>query len=325
VRPRLALACLVLSTVGLALAPPRRTLGGIDVALVGDLMLGRDVALAHADGDWRGTLEAVEPLLAGADLAFGNLESPLTAAPLLRPAVDLRGPPASAGVLARLGIDLLSLANNHSWDAGDAGLRETMEALRSVGLAAVGPSAVPWRGVLNGSRLVFLAFDDTQADLDLREAAIAVASERGRADLVLVSLHWGVELEPAPNERERHIALALAEAGADLIVGHGPHVLQEIEWVWGAGRGRPTLVAYSLGNALFDSPAPPAARRSAVLIVHLDRLGVRSGCIVPIEIRPPEWDIRLAAPEAASWIVETLGAAPRPGEATLPVCAPMSS
>jgi len=325
VRQRLALACLLLSTVVLALAPPRRAAGTIDVALVGDLMLGRDVALAHADGDWRGTLDAVGPVLAGSDLAFGNLESPLTGAPLLGPSHDLRAPPASAGVLARLGLDVLSLANNHSRDSGDAGLRETTEALRSVGIAAVGPSPVPWRGLLNGSRLAFLAFDDTQADLDLREAAMAVASERGRADLVLVSLHWGIELEPAPNERERRIALALAAAGADLIVGHGPHVLQVIEWVWGAGRGRPTLVAYSLGNAVFDSPAPPAARRSAVLIAHLDRLGVRSACIVPIEIRPPQWEIRLAAPEAALRIVEALSARPRPGEATLPVCAPMSS
>jgi poly-gamma-glutamate synthesis protein (capsule biosynthesis protein) len=172
---------------------------------------------------------------------------------------------------------------------------------------------------------VFLAFDDTRADLDLPEAAIAVASERGRADLVLVSLHWGIELEPAPNERERHIARALAAAGADMIVGHGPHVLQAIEWVWGAGRGRPTLVAYSLGNALFDSPAPPAARRSAVLIAHLDRLGVRSACIVPIETRPPMWEIQLAAPQAASRVVEALGAGMRPGESTLPICGPSSS
>jgi poly-gamma-glutamate synthesis protein (capsule biosynthesis protein) len=228
-------------------------------------------------------------------------------------------------VLGRLGLDVLSLANNHSQDAGDAGLRETTAALHMAGIAAVGPGPEPWRGSVRGIRIVFLAFDDTQADLDSGAAAGAVASERGRADLVLVSLHWGHELEPAPDERERHIALAMAAAGADLIVGHGPHVLQPVEWVWGAGRGRPTLVAFSLGNALFDSPAPPAARRSAILIAHLDRAGARSACIVPIEIRPAQWDIGLAAPEAASWIVEALGAGPRAGAPGLPICDLVSS
>ncbi len=322
-RRRFALACLILSTVVLALAPARRTAGAIDVALVGDLMLGRDVALAHADGDWRETLEALEPALAGANLAFGNLESPLTTAPLLRPTLDLRGPPASAGVLARLGLDLLSLANNHSRDAGDAGMLETTEALHAAGIEAVGPGPEPWRGTLQGIRTAFLAFDDTQADLDLGEAAAAVASEGGWADLMLVSLHWGHELEPAPDDRQRRIALAMAAAGADLIVGHGPHVLQPVEWVWGTGRGRPTLVAYSLGNTLFDSPAPPAARRSAVLIAHLDRSGARSACIVPIEIRPGEWDIRRAAPDATSWIVGALNAQALAGGG-LPVCDPTS-
>lgn len=319
-RLRPALSLFILGTTLLALLPGRPAGGAVRVAFVGDLMLGRDVALAHANGDWRRTLEAAAPVLSHADLAFGNLESPLTAAPLSRPTHDLRASPGSAAVLARLGLDLLSLANNHALDAGDAGLGDTIQALRSADISFVGPSEAPWERMVEGLRIAFVAFDDTGAGLDLSGAAASVAAERPRADLLLISLHWGAELEPAANDRQRLVASALAAAGADIIVGHGPHVLQEVEWIWGPGRGRSTLVAYSLGNALFDSPAPPAARQSAVLIARLDRLGARSVCVVPLGMDPRGWDILLAGPEAAPAVLDALRSFDPAGEARLPVC-----
>jgi len=118
VRERGALALLTLVTGLLAILPPRPAAEPVRLALMGDLMLGRDVARAHGDGDWERTAEALEPALYGVDLALGNLESPLTSSALTRPALDLRAPPNSAQALARLGFDILTLANNHSLDAG---------------------------------------------------------------------------------------------------------------------------------------------------------------------------------------------------------------
>jgi len=308
VRERGALALLTLVTGLLAILPPRPAAGPVRLALMGDLMLGRGVARAHGDGDWERTAEALEPALYGVDLALGNLESPLTTAALTRPALDLRAHPNSAEALARLGFDILTLANNHSLDAGSIGLRDTTHALRSAGIEAVGPSPEAWEGTVGGLSTALIALDDTLQDLDLRAAHDLVALLHGRADLVLVSVHWGVELEPAANSRQRFIATALASAGADIVFGHGPHVLQEVEWIWGDGRGRPSLVAFSLGNALFDSPAPPSARRSAALIVEVDRGTAFLACVVPLGIDPRTWDLVPAGPASAGAILRSLQA-----------------
>lgn len=95
------------------------------------------------------------------------------------------------------------------------------------------------------------------------------------------------------------MAGVLAEAGADIIVGHHPHGLQPVEWVWGEGRGRPTLVAYSLGNALFDQGAPPSARYGALLMVDVNRLGVKDVCVIPFQIDPTTWSTSAASSTTA--------------------------
>jgi poly-gamma-glutamate capsule biosynthesis protein CapA/YwtB (metallophosphatase superfamily) len=99
-----------------------------------------------------------------------------------------------------------------------------------------------------------LAFDDSVIALDVAGAARAVTAAARRSDVVIVSIHWGGEYQAAPGPRQRAVARALADAGAGLIVGHGPHVPQRIEWVG------ETLVAYSLGNFLFDQPYPADCR-----------------------------------------------------------------
>jgi poly-gamma-glutamate synthesis protein (capsule biosynthesis protein) len=306
VRERLVLTLLVVGTGLLVLFPPRPAAGPVRLAFMGDLMLGRDVARAHADGDWSATAETLQPYLSDVDLAFANLESPLTSAPLTRPALDLRASPQAAATVARLWFDVLSLANNHSLDAGETGVEDTIEALQSAGVAALGPTSAPLTVNLRGVRAAFLAFDDTWEDLDLPSARTAVARARRAAEIVVVSVHWGSELETSPNARQRADARELAGAGADLIVGHGPHVLQEVEWVWGDGRGRPTLVAYSLGNALFDSPAPPAVRQSAVLRVDVGSGGVLSACVIPLLIEPIAWDLAPATADASAGILRSM-------------------
>ncbi|MBE9506953.1 MAG: CapA family protein, partial [Chloroflexi bacterium] len=106
-----------------------------------------------------------------------------------------------------------------------------------------------------------------------------------RANVIIVSIHWGGEYQAAPNSRQQAIASSLAGAGADIIIGHGPHVLQRVEWVG------ETLVAYSLGNFLFDQPYPADCRQGAILRVTLqgDHIvaveavptAVSQGCVKP--------------------------------------------
>jgi len=303
--------------------PPTTTL-----AFVGDVMLGRGVAQA-LDGDWEAAFAGVRPWLAEADLALANLESPLTDAlplslssllgmlplPLSPPTggdeegYDLRAPLEAVAALRAAGFDVVSLANNHALDAGQAGLRETVDTLHAAGIAALVDGETGtlvgwdtgklgnWSPVHQSTSLPvyrLLAFDDSAAPLDVGAAAGAVAEAAEEADLVIVSIHWGGEYQAAPSLRQQAIARRLSQAGAALIVGHGPHVLQRIEWVGG------TLVAYSLGNFLFDQPYPADCRWGAIL-----RITLRGERIVAVEALPTVAErghVIPASPETAARI-----------------------
>jgi poly-gamma-glutamate capsule biosynthesis protein CapA/YwtB (metallophosphatase superfamily) len=261
----------------------------VQLALLGDVMLGRGVAQAHSGSDWEGALAELAPRLSTADLALANLESPLGESvvggkdfPSSIEGYNLCAPPEAALALQSAGLDLLSLANNHSRDcfAGEAG---TAEILHQAGME--GFSSQPVYRTVRGTCLSFLAFEDVSARLDVEVAAQTVAEARQRGCLVVVSVHWGMEYQVGEDAVQRSQAQALTDAGAALIWGHHPHVLQPVEWLQGKGQARPALVAYSLGNALFDQPLP-MANRSALLLVTLDSGGVRSYDLLPFEIDP---------------------------------------
>jgi poly-gamma-glutamate capsule biosynthesis protein CapA/YwtB (metallophosphatase superfamily) len=285
-------------------APPTLTL-----AFVGDVMLGRGVAQA-LDGDWDAAFVDVQPWLAQADLAFANLESPLTTAPFVFPSdgmlgrYDLRAPPEAVAALRAAGVDVVSLANNHALDAGPVGLSQTMTTLGGAGIA----------GLVDDGRIYpsthlpmycLLAFDDSVEPLDEHAAAAAVTAAADEGGLVIVSVHWGGEYQASPSPRQRAVARALAHAGADLVAGHGPHVLQRVEWVG------ETLVAYSLGNFLFDQPYPADCRWGAVL-----RVVVRDDRIVAVDALPTvvqRGRVRRAASEDAAAILARLALDPVSG------------
>ena len=304
--------------------PGERALPSFTVALAGDVMLGRGVAQA-LDGDWGAAFDDVRPWLAGADLAFANLESPLTDAPFspLSPAwgrtedgrYDLRAPPDAVAALQAAGFDAVSVANNHALDAGRAGLAQTLDVLEAAGLVGVVDwetgKWVDWgigRLVDGGASPVYqstnlptyriLAFDDSAGLMDVEGAVRAVAVAAEQADPVVVSIHWGGEYQAAPSPRQRAVAARLADAGADVVAGHGPHVLQPVEWV-----GQ-TLVAYSLGNFLFDQHYPVDCGWGAIL-----RLTLRGGRVVAVDPIPTVsyWGrVKLAGPEDASAILARL-------------------
>ncbi len=135
---------------------------------------------------------------------------------------------------------------------------------------------------VNGVQLAFLAFDDISSPLDENAAVQAIRSARLNSALVIVSVHWGAEYQGGASDRQKFLAQEFAKAGAALIWGHHPHVLQPAEWIETAHSK--TFVLYSLGNALFDQGGLEDTRRSALVVVTLNADGVTGVRAVPFEI-----------------------------------------
>ena len=255
----------------------------VELLLTGDISFGRETANGYrpAPGD---SLAAVASWVRPAGLALGNLESVLVAAEM-PPAVPhdaylLRGRPSDALTLSAAGFDLLSVGNNHAWDYGAAGLATSNAHLRQFGLAAVGTEPV-FREV-NGVRIAFLAFNQIPSaapaapEPSSTAAIVAAVTAAGRqAGVVVVSLHWGYEYDLQPDPAQERLARALRAAGADVIAGHHPHVVQPVSILDGG------LVAYSLGNFLFDQGEGETGRGLALRVL-LDRQGVRAVQALPV-------------------------------------------
>jgi poly-gamma-glutamate synthesis protein (capsule biosynthesis protein) len=257
----------------------------VRVLMVGDVMLGRGVAPIAA-GDPEGLFEDVRFVLESADVTAGNLESPLTLRPHIAPNPnDLTADPTAAGLLAAAGFDVMGVANNHAGDAGRQSVSDTVAALEAAGMVAVGGGddlgAARAVRILehDGLRVAFVAFDATLAgwpagiaspgiahwDDDVVRKAVETA--RGDADLVIVSIHGGIEYLPDNDPGMTTLATRLREWGADVVWGHHPHLMQPV-YLEGE-----TVVATSLGNFLFDQRRP-GTQSGAMLEVLADVDGV---------------------------------------------------
>lgn len=238
----------------------------IRVVSVGDIMLGTnfpDDRLAPNDG--KHLLKHVTPILTDADVTFGNLEGVLMeggiAAKKCKSALScyvFRSPPHYAQYLKSAGFDVLSLANNHARDFGEEGRSATMLALDAVGLLHSGRVGDVARWSVKGVSISLIAFAPFGGSHDLLDTPLAqkqVAAEAQLSDLVLVSIHAGAEGKDVKHvpfatemfygeDRGDVVAFshAMVDAGADFIIGHGPHVPRAIELY------KNRLIAYSLGN-----------------------------------------------------------------------------
>ncbi len=259
----------------------------IQLAFVGDVMFGRYVggSLQPIPASPRLLTGARGPLTA-ADLAIANLETPIVEAPPRRGPRERRrfvGSAAHVALLAAAGIDAVSLANNHADDMDDAGAAATVAILARHGIAVLGsavatPPAVRVETLAaSGWRLAIVAVTTVRnrsqragalelpylAPADLATiAAPVIARARQDHHRVIVLVHWGTEGRHHPAPWQRQAAHALVDAGADLVIGSHPHVLQPIE------RYRDGVIAYSLGNFVFDNRAPRQSR-TAVLTIGL--------------------------------------------------------
>jgi poly-gamma-glutamate synthesis protein (capsule biosynthesis protein) len=252
---------------------------------VGDIMLARGVQRYIRKPDSLPLLRGVHALLKG-DIVMGNLESPLTTLPTqLTKQFVFRGDPQNLSQIVP-DFTVLSVANNHTLDCGRQGLDETLRTLASRGIDHLGTDGLTVKTV-KGIRIGLLAYCDfprpEKGIAYLSEEALSrdIAKAKASSDVCVVSVHWGEEYHQQPNARQKHIARLATRLGASLIVGHHPHVLQPIEWV--RVGSKKCLVAYSLGNFIFDSH-PPLAKLSGVLKCRLSKRGVESYRFVPMVV-----------------------------------------
>jgi poly-gamma-glutamate capsule biosynthesis protein CapA/YwtB (metallophosphatase superfamily) len=252
------------------------------------------------------------------DVVIGNLEGALTTGGESKcerrrstNCFAFRAPPDYARVLGRAGFTVLTLANNHSGDFGAQGRAETVAALRAARLGGAGYGERPPVKRVGGVRVAVLGFAPGHAGWDLRsplDVTKRVLDAAARADVVVVTMHAGAEGPGSEHVRRGDevflgesrgdvvaFAHAAVEAGADLVVGHGPHVLRGMEWY------RRRLIAYSLGNfAGYQSLATAGpARVSGILRVTLrgDGRWVR-GRLVPVRLVEPGIPVLDEAEEA---------------------------
>ena len=236
-------------------------------------------------------------VMRNADICMINNEFPYTdrGEALPEKAFTFRANPQYASYLRDMGVDVVSLANNHAYDYGEISLRDSIDTLDSVGVAYVGAgvnldeAVKPVTFVVNDLRIAILSatqierYPDSDtpgatADspgvfrcLDVTRLLEEVAKARAENDFVIVYIHWGSESTDQPDWGQLEQAPQIAEAGADLIIGDHPHVLQGITYCGD------TPVFYSLGNYLFNSKS----QDTCLIEAKLDENGLKSIKFIP--------------------------------------------
>jgi poly-gamma-glutamate synthesis protein (capsule biosynthesis protein) len=269
----------------------------VELVAVGDVMLARGVNKEIKKHGHNYPFEKIKYIIKDADIAFCNLESAIHP----RAASDFKNcnfciKPEDAKGLTYAGFDVVSLANNHMFDCEKKGILSTMEFLNQERIKFAGGGKTAQHALspaifnLKNIRVGFLAFcaypmswinldkdDPAIAFYDSITAIDAIEELRKKADIIIVSMHWGDEYKKLPNSSQIHIAHQLIDAGADLILGHHPHVVQRIE------EYKQGLIAYSLGNFVFDQ-RKPSTKKSIIFKARFSKKGVIEYSTSPVRI-----------------------------------------
>lgn len=281
----------------------------LTLVFVGDVMLDRGVrAKMEENLDPLYPFLLISEKLKSADILFGNLEGPISDKGAHQGSVySFRFEPVGAlNALEFAGFDVLSIANNHILDYGREALVDTVERLGGRNIKTIGAGKnfeqanAPAIFEKDGVKIAYLAFTNLYpksleaeeqsagvSRFNLEEVAEKLATLDLEFDILAVSMHWGEEYETRANENQKAVARAFIDAGADLVIGHHPHVVQEVEeYVPATNANRIGYIAYSLGNFVFDQNFSEETRKGLMLEVE-----VRSGKIeavreIPIRFTP---------------------------------------
>jgi len=295
----------------------------VNIVAVGDIMLGGTAQEVLQKQDYNYPFKNMTPLLSHADIVIGNLEGPLTS--ICNSSMNLdkkyvfRSPAEKvAPALSKAGFNMLNLANNHILDYGVEGMNDTIDALKSHNIRSVGAgrniSEARDGTIMTTSRgkLGFLSYS-----LTFPESFWATADKPGTAfghqqqivedikrlnqsaDSVIVSFHWGREKTTELRPYQPKLARAAIDAGAALVLGHHPHVLQAIEQYNGG------LIIYSLGNFVFGSYSKDAQTSVVARIALIDGQ-FHSAEFTPINVLNPEviFQPRILTDSAANEVID---------------------
>lgn len=280
------------------------------IIIVGDITFGRGIR------EGRDHLRLSKGWLRSADLTLGNLEGVISQKEVFRYCFDtvknpyiLCSTPMAVAELKEAGFDILGLANNHAGDLGACGLSDTVQVLRAFGIEPGGVQKnfthkiTPVLRNVGNARVAFffvnmvsLNFSILEGDPqfprctlwhvisweDQKELISAIQSIRLQVDVVIVSIHWGYEYETQEAPLQQYISRNLIEAGADVIIGHHPHVIQGVEIIFRSPQNDQGIVLYSLGNFLFDQQTEKT-KVALVSRLLVDGKGLRAVQILPIQ------------------------------------------
>ncbi len=239
----------------------------VNLLFTGDVMLGRAVmSKSQALGDPAYPFAKVAPVLKAADITFINLENPIiNNCPTTTSGMKFCTSPQMLKGLEASGVDVVTLANNHSKNYGQNGLDETVRILEGSDILASGLGSLVIKEI-KGLKFGFLGFDfvsfsPKEDDFNL------VKDSDSKVDILIVGVHWGGEYTDKPSSNQKEWARRLVESGADIVVGHHPHWVQESEYI----DGKP--VYYSLGNFVFDQMWSEKTRSGLAIRLKFDRKG----------------------------------------------------
>ena len=269
------------------------------ISAVGDIMMDGTARPVMVEQGYDYPFVKMLRYFIGAQIIFGNVEGPLTdlGSPEQDKTFVFRSPPSKVGAaLKATGFNVVSLANNHTLDYGADGLIQTIETLDAVGIQHAGAGAdlkaarQPALIQVNGLKVAILAYSMTLPEnffAGENKAGTAFGHEehvradimaaRERADIVLVSFHWGQEGKTALRDYQTRLGHIAIDAGASAVIGHHPHILQGIE------QYKDGIILYSLGNFTFGSYSLNSVR-SAVAQLRFRNARLQSVRLFPINV-----------------------------------------
>ncbi len=254
----------------------------IRLGFVGDIMLDRGVESViknYGGGDFKFPFLKIADYLRNFDILFGNLEGPISdKGQDVGSTYSFRQDPKVLEGLKFAGFDVLSLANNHIFDWGRLAMEDTLTKLKESQIEYVGAgfskeeAFSPKIIEKKGTKIAFLAFSDLgEKSWEAKENSSGIVflnkenlektikDAKNKADIIVVSMHFGDEYKSQPNAQQKYFAKLAVDLGANLVIGHHPHVVQPIE------KYKNSYIAYSLGNFIFDQNFSEETMRSLLL------------------------------------------------------------
>lgn len=268
---------------------------------VGDIQLSRQVATKINQNGPDFPFDKIKDTIIGSDIIFGNLESPFTTKEAnTNPSTMIFGAEIKTTTgLKNAGFNLVNLANNHFSNQGQSGIDLTFKTLTDNNIDYFGAGTnfdnahKPLIKEVNDIKIAFLGYTDKDvlpansipntdtpgvAVMDITQAKIDIVQAKSEADMVIISMHSGTEYTPNPNQKQIEFAHAAVDNGADLVLGHHPHVVQAIEEYKGK------KIFYSLGNFIFDQAWSKETQEGLMVKLTFANTSITNTELMPIKI-----------------------------------------